>query len=557
MLRYKSSLPKTEHDGVLVFSDTVPWSGAAEDLDDFRRGVGESDPTGAGCFVRETRAVYSLSDAGTEVDAEVAQTIQALDKRLDQGQRVIVPSGSFTCSDAYVDRLQLEGASKLSTLKAGPGAARVIDFGRHAEDWNFYSIKNLAFDGNGKQSDGVRFNDKTPGLEEFGGRWSFRYCKFTNAKRGAFHEKGNIGNRYRDCSFKNNDFGLYLMSPSGGEVMHTGATYMEGGEVSGSALAGIYVNDSQEGTGQHTFNNVIIEDNPGFGVFMDLNGKVPYSGVVFDNVWLESNATSPSVTIGGQTYTPRNIRLDNVPAVEFRNMYLSNIELNNSKAVASNCRIDDAQGQGLRLFVDEDSALVCDNLFMMGAVGPVPFVRSIAFQGRSSNSTNLSVRGPLAVGYSAISGRALYNETFSGDGPWGFVGTVSRNATKVSDGVISASCAELTIDSGQQLVFNKRSAPTPGKWVVWGVHAKLMSGSLTRSEIGYDHLFGAVYLRPGQWVRSYGLQKIGDSVAENGLFFSNSSGSPATVRIADMYAAEFDTFEEAIEFCNSRIAVRD
>ena len=505
----------------------------------------------------EWQAGWFIKPSDTSFNAAVVQAQSSA----NPGQMLRLPDQTLTLSDAYTDKLQFIGNSKLSALKAGAGASRIIDFGRHVatgtSDWDYHEILNVNFDGNLKVSDGVAFNDSDVTTDEFGGRWSFQNCRFARCKKAVFQETGNIGNRYLNTSFFGNDFGIYAISPVDNAIMHTGAMVVSGGEFNGSAKAAIFINDDQDGTGGFTFKDIVIENSAGFGIFMNLNGVTPYSGVVFDNVWFEDNHNAATVEIDAVTYTPRDIRLDNVVAAEFRNMFLSSVELNNSTVVASNCRIDDSAISGRQILISSDSSLICDGLFAQGSTGGEAFVRSIAKQRSTSGNANLSVRGPLATSYLPTSGALLYGNNFDGAGPWSFVGTTTRNATSVADGVISGSCAEILINNGETLIGPDNGTPTVGKWAVWGIHAKLVSGNVATASLGYNYTFGDIYLKQGQWVRSYGIQKVGGPVAgESRIYFVNNTGSTATIRLADHYVIEFDTFEEAIQFCNAGAAVR-
>lgn len=58
---FDSSRPKSEHNGGTVISWTVPWDGQQAALANFLDGVGETDPSGTGCWIRpfDGRGVYA------------------------------------------------------------------------------------------------------------------------------------------------------------------------------------------------------------------------------------------------------------------------------------------------------------------------------------------------------------------------------------------------------------------------------------------------------------------------------------------------------------------
>lgn len=51
--RYDATRPKSAHNGGTIISPTVPWNGTNAALANFLDGVGETEPSGAGCFVRD------------------------------------------------------------------------------------------------------------------------------------------------------------------------------------------------------------------------------------------------------------------------------------------------------------------------------------------------------------------------------------------------------------------------------------------------------------------------------------------------------------------------
>ncbi len=50
---WDSSKAKSAHDGITIFSPTVPWDGTSATLSDYQTKVGETDPSGSGCWVRQ------------------------------------------------------------------------------------------------------------------------------------------------------------------------------------------------------------------------------------------------------------------------------------------------------------------------------------------------------------------------------------------------------------------------------------------------------------------------------------------------------------------------
>lgn len=84
---------KSEHNGVTIFSPTVPWDGnTGSSHTDFLNGVGETDGAGSGCWVRRDDGELLLSMAGARGDGAVNDT-PAIQAALGQSIRVYGEAG--------------------------------------------------------------------------------------------------------------------------------------------------------------------------------------------------------------------------------------------------------------------------------------------------------------------------------------------------------------------------------------------------------------------------------------------------------------------------------
>jgi len=491
----------------------------------------------------ENEGKFSLGLAGGLVDPQAA--FDAIQTAATQGEKLTIGKGTFA-GNFETGKTPIEGVGA-STVLQPVGSSPALTLKRHTPDWDYYLVENLTIDGISKNAIGAQFDPGNP----FAGRWAFKNVFFRNCTRGVDKPTGNIGDSYTDCTWNGCDYGFRSTSDP---QMHGGAITMQRSHMDGIASACFFSDDDLDGSGGYVIRDTIFEQCDGFGVYLDLGNKVPYTPPTVQNLWLEKVAKAATVDIDGNTVVPRELYYKDVPYAVVKETYFHNIELINSTVHAENCRIDNAATLDIDILIDSDSQLIVDNVYANGTIGGEAFVRSIGRQLGTSNTFNYSVRGPLMTSQvpAANVGNAtnVVSNSYSGVGPWLFSGTTSRNANSVSDGVLNATCAELLINDGETLIGNP-GTPTPGKWAVWGIHAKLVSGAIGSSRIGFNWNAGDVYLRLGQWVRSYGMQKVGGTVADCRLAFINSSGAPATVRFADFFLIEFDTFEEAIEFCNS------
>ncbi len=70
LYKYDPLVAKSTHDGGVVISPTVPWDGLRASVDNFLTGVGETDPSGFGCFVAATDVLtpenYGADGTGDE-----------------------------------------------------------------------------------------------------------------------------------------------------------------------------------------------------------------------------------------------------------------------------------------------------------------------------------------------------------------------------------------------------------------------------------------------------------------------------------------------------------
>lgn len=64
MFTWDSERPKTEHNGIWIFSNTVPWDGSYAAIPAFQSRIGETNPTGKGCWVRLFNGPVQMEMAG-------------------------------------------------------------------------------------------------------------------------------------------------------------------------------------------------------------------------------------------------------------------------------------------------------------------------------------------------------------------------------------------------------------------------------------------------------------------------------------------------------------
>ena len=73
---WDASMPKSQHNGITIFSPTVPWDGSYAELAAFLAGTGEANAGGSGCWVRSYNGSDILTSwAGHDVTGENAADV--------------------------------------------------------------------------------------------------------------------------------------------------------------------------------------------------------------------------------------------------------------------------------------------------------------------------------------------------------------------------------------------------------------------------------------------------------------------------------------------------
>lgn len=106
------TLAKSSHNGVMVFSPTVPWDGSKSSLPAFMAKTGEADPSGSGCFVRITDVLYDVMGGVTHDSSDETAIHQGVLNSLKDGA-------------AY----RLSGVSKVTSLTCNANSVTLDSVG--------------------------------------------------------------------------------------------------------------------------------------------------------------------------------------------------------------------------------------------------------------------------------------------------------------------------------------------------------------------------------------------------------------------------------------------
>lgn len=501
--------------------------------------------------------------------------------------RVYFPAGTYIVSDIKLYARSIFGESANATIiKAKAGATYVFrcdyDTVSGSYWWDTKIISDISIDGNSKLSHGVMFDaDSTPYLA---GMWRFDNVTFKNCDKAIYKPYGNIGNVFDKIQIRNCNYGMYAVASSA--PMHAGNDTWRDGEINSCSLAAIYYNGLAESgttTGGISFENTIIEGNPGFGIFTKgVRGEA--APLTLSRVYLELNGTSGSVTIDGSGYTPLDFYLEKTYA-KLDNCGINSMRLINTHAVADFCKLPERAGYVVPalLYIDNDSSLIVNNARYSYRIGSEATVCSVANMiYRSGYDANPA--GSYAPSFKTLhrnfittaippGGTLLDTQHFDAAAAYNLS---SRSTVPVNDGILKKTCAEVmiaptgSVECYTNSVFRYAVGPSSvNDWfVITGavkpidVPASGIRVVLTGFATQLDYL--QLHLTQGEWT-TVGTICHGIDTTNNGaspangsaLYVYNNTSSSGTVRLADWQAVRFSGFGDAVEFFNSRQFVTD
>lgn len=415
--------------------------------------------------------------------------------------------------------------------------------------WERRSISNLRVSG-APSDTGFTYDP----ADEIAGRWDLSYIGITGVGIGISKPQGNIGNTYHAINFRSVDRG-YVSTDGTIGVMHSGCDRFSDCYWQDVDTWCVDITCKTDGGGQIVIADSVMEQCGGGGIRADFGGKTPYTPLQIRNVWFEEIAKSATVTRNGVVEIPRQIKLIDTPVAFAENCYLNNIELINSNLIANGCRFDSASTSTSGFVIDNNSSMVANDVYANGSPGISVTVNSVTRQSMVVGGGNTAFRGeaPTSRMYKPVGSTGMVADSYTGEigvKTWTFGGTQTLTAHCVDDGTLSRGCAELVIPPGSTQVSPVASTQS-GKWYVFGVDIKVMSGQLTAA-FAYDTSFGTAYTIAGKWVTSFGIVK---SNSASNVALSMQATTDSTVRLQNFFIVEFDSETDALSFCNSRTAI--
>lgn len=155
---WRASAPKSGHNGGVVISATVPWSGTVAGLPAFLAGGGETNPTGNGCWVRVSGGAVNptwfgaimdgTTDNGAALSAAIAYAVSSGRRSIVLPKGVCATSASPNWGYSY---MSVRGAGKHDTVLkyTGSGRAFTIDGSPFGPSVIYgITVENLTIEGN-------------------------------------------------------------------------------------------------------------------------------------------------------------------------------------------------------------------------------------------------------------------------------------------------------------------------------------------------------------------------------------------------------------------------
>jgi hypothetical protein len=361
-------------------------------------------------------------------------------------------------------------------------------------------------------------------------------------------------------------------------LAHPGNDTISHGEWSGNRKAAFYIDgQNAPGCGSTVFRDVIVETNPGFGIFIkDYNNA--FTPVRLENVWFEGNATDTTVDLGDGfgNRTPKDIYLENVDYAIIDGCSIHAVEFIDSSVHLDHCQFAPATADVTITNTNNLSIVRVTNAHINGYGEEVSGAKELVIESveRISRELGDSVarmwRTPQLTPVSINEvhyGTILESDTGDNGKDWLGVAPASDVAR---DGFVEGN----TYSTATQYTFASSStyispavmsvdALTQNKWYVCTMELRVDSGLANLATL----MFGSGYsltrgdaeslLTEGEWatIGIVGLLDVNYQAGTIRPLIVTSVGGTCQISWGATQIVEFDSAQEACEFYNQNIHV--
>lgn len=521
------------------------------------------DPTGA-TKLRELRicdparfdpvATVTLDvqgDGRVDVTNRVQAAYDALVRR--GGGTLQFPPGFFRLSLELGSRnVQLRGAGRLATQLLAPAPGAVVLRGTYRSGtWDTVTIADLSVSGGGHVG-AIGFRAGSDGAtkdDEFAGRTRFENVRFGDLDTCIDRPRGQIGLTIDKCQFE--DARVHLSATARADaaraLMHAGNILVRGTHFQRASDAVFRIDSPVTGSGQVTFEDCIMEANPGI-VFdvRSLNAVDSVPAMLVSRCWNEQNATAAQVNVDGRPERPVYARLSDCSLIRFEDTPLGPLALRNSVVRTLDCSLDQLTT------VTRDKASLLEHTRARMFSGQVPPGRVDSIEATYLNTAGHGVGFVLSHPRALSRGfRDALKISLLPDRPIEFSGTAAVTSVPVADTILPG------LTTGQQLelapnaqVFPSPIALTNDQWIAWLYVYRHVGGSIpTLSVTGSQGLTLEMPLEAAEWCTLGGMALVsGNAPAIS--FWHRCKGTPATIHIGGMNLLAFPTRQAARDFLN-------
>lgn len=413
------------------------------------------------CDKTMTNVPRNLDPTGV-VDA----TATMLDSNFTQSSEISLGDGTYRMNK-WMELNSLKGNGYSTVIKPFSAVTNdgfAISLGAHSVPhgaFDFQWVRDLAMDG--ETGGCIRFDDQddVDGADLSSVGWLLENLTLRSIGGGTCikSEFGTIGNKFNNIATYGSDFGYWLQD-NRFSVQHTGANTWNQNHMQRSEKAAVYISDNQGGRGHWSFNECIIENNHGFGIFCkSVKGTLTANigPLMINSVWFEKNGLEATPLIPGHTvdidsitYTPRDMRFESFGSIVVNATHFKSIDIVDSDIACYDCRHDGDQGL-YSVTKDENSTInltnpsggngfsSCDE---WSHTAPASLVSYFANRQPMLRMAHRSVKAPASIRTSISQG---FEKAIAGNYTFGS----GMTGVQVVDGLIHDTCLELTVTANQ------------------------------------------------------------------------------------------------------------
>lgn len=459
---------------------------------------------------------------------------------------LFIPKGIYNVANLQLADTHVISEGMSVVFKSLSSSGDIVKMGHSVPQWTYKKIEKLRVNGNERQMNGFVFD--APSSPNISGRWILDAIEASACDKGIYKPLGNIGNIYNAPYLTGNNYGFYAKDDIS---MHLGCDIMNGGCITQNKIAGIYI----EGHGGHiTFNNTILDSNPGFGYFIKDCDRSAGGTIEIKNNWIEANRTDSTVIIEGYSYEPYDFHIDNSFVIITNTPIPSINAINNAHVVLNDCWL---MNDRIKFNCDASSIIQANGMHLRA-------VNGLFFPVIVNTISGYISHNPIAPGVTFFCPK---RELRTGHLPFTHVsktmestsdfyinkGSISTSVI-ATDGVTHSSCLEVVFPAGSEgFVIGTIEN---NKYLLATASFKLVSGNADNITIklGGSKLLGSVAsyaLKTNQWVHVAGIMTTLDTGSNSFWFEIECSNEPVTLRISGVQTVLFDTEDELIAYYNS------